>query len=52
MEYLIIFITHIIKSIDYFAVEGLPIIPLHQLPEAAEAIVFHLCKLITVYLLL
>ncbi len=50
MNYIILLITHIIKSAEYFIVEGLPNIPLNNLPEAAEAIAFNLLKLIEIYL--
>lgn len=50
MEYIIMFITHILKTIEYFTIEGFPEIPLDALPETAEAIAFNFLKLIQIYL--
>lgn len=50
MEYIIMLITHIFKTVEYFAIEGFPEIPLDALPEAAEAIAFNLLKLTEIYL--
>lgn len=49
MEYIIMFISHIVKTAAYFAVTGFPEIPLEQLPAAAEAIIFNVVKLAEIY---
>lgn len=43
------FITHIIKTIEYFAIEGFPEITLDMLPEVIEALIFNTAKLLTIY---
>lgn len=43
------FITHIIKTIEYFAVEGFPEITLDMLPEVIQAVIFNTAKLLTIY---
>ena len=43
------FITHIIKTVEYFLIEGLPEINLEMLPEVIQAIIFDLAKLLTIY---
>lgn len=50
MEYIILIITHILKSAEFFITEGLPNIPIDALPEATEAFVFNLVKLVEIYL--
>lgn len=50
MEYLIMFVTHIFKTAEYFIVEGLPSIPMDKLPEAAEAFLWQSLKLLGIYL--
>ena len=49
MEYIIMFISHIVKTAAYIAVTGFPEIPLEQLPAAAEAIIFNVVKLAEIY---
>lgn len=43
------FITHIIKTIEYFAIEGFPEITLDMLPEVIQAVIFNTAKLLTIY---
>lgn len=43
------FITHIIKTVEYFAVEGFPEITLDMLPEVIQAVIFNTAKLLTIY---
>lgn len=50
METLIVFITHLLKSAEYFVIEGIPIIPFEHWAEIPEAIAFNIAKLITIYL--
>ena len=50
MEYIILIVTHIIKSAEFFIAEGLPEIPLNQIPDAAAALVFNFIKLVEIYL--
>lgn len=52
MEYLIFFIEHIIKTAEFFAVEGFPIVPIELIPAAIEGIIFNLFKIISIYLLI
>lgn len=49
MEYIIMFILHIIKTAEYFAVSGLPEIPPEQLPAAIEGFILNLVKLAEIY---
>ena len=49
MEYIIMFIFHIIKTAEYFAISGLPEIPLEQLPAAVEGFIFNVIKLAEIY---
>ena len=37
MEYAIMFVTHLLKTAHYFMVEGIPTVPVEQIPEAIEA---------------
>lgn len=50
MEYLIMFVSHLIKSAEYFLVEGIPAVPIEHIPEAIEGVVFNFIKLATIYL--
>lgn len=50
MEYLVMFVSHLIKLAEYFLVEGIPTVPLEHIPEAIEGIVFNFIKLATIYL--
>ena len=49
IEMLTMFITHILKSIEFFAATGLPAIPLDKLPEAAAALAWQIAKLAEIY---
>lgn len=49
MEFITMLILHILKSIEFFAAEGLPEIPLDKLPEAAAALALQLAKLAEIY---
>ncbi len=49
MEYIILIITHILKSAEFFITEGMPRVPFDKLPEAAEALLFNLIKLVEIY---
>lgn len=47
--YFVMFISHIIKTVEYFAVAGFPEIPLEQLPAAVQAVIFNAAKLASIY---
>ena len=47
IEMLTMFITHILKSIEFFAATGLPAID--KLPEAAAALAWQISKIIEIY---
>ncbi|MDO4494951.1 MAG: hypothetical protein Q4B62_04095 [Clostridiaceae bacterium] len=47
IEMLTMFITHILKSIEFFAATGLPAID--KLPEAAAALAWQIAKIIEIY---
>ena len=49
IEMLTMLITHISKSIEFFAALGLPAIPLDNLPEAAAALAWQIAKLAEIY---
>ena len=49
MEYFLMFISHILKTIEYFAIEGFPEITVEQLPYIAEALAYNFLKIITIY---
>ena len=49
LEMLTMLITHILKSIEFFAASGLPAIPLDKLPEAAAALAWQIAKLAEIY---
>ena len=49
IEMLTMFITHILKSIDFFINSGLPEIPLDKLPEAAAALAWQIAKLAEIH---
>ena len=49
IEMLTMLITHILKSIEFFTVSGLPAIPLDKLPEAAAALAWQIAKIIEIY---
>lgn len=50
MEILIMYFTHLLKSAEYFIIEGLPNIPFEHWAEIPDAIAFNIAKLITIYL--
>ena len=50
MEYITMFITHLLKSAEYFLVEGIPIVPVEHWAEIPGAIAFNIAKLITIYM--
>lgn len=50
MEYITMFITHLLKSAEYFLVEGIPIVPVEHWAEIPSAIAFNVAKLITIYM--
>lgn len=50
METVIMFFTHLLKSAEYFIIEGIPNIPFEHWAEIPGAIAFNLAKLITIYL--
>lgn len=43
-------IPHIIKTIEYIAVEGFPVIPLEELLVSLQGLAFHLVNMISLYL--
>ena len=49
MENLMMFITHIIKTVEYFAVEGFPTVPIEYIPEAIIGFGYNLIKILTIY---
>ena len=49
MEYFVMMATHLIKTAHYFIVEGVPVVPLEQIPLALEGIAYNTLKLITIY---
>ena len=50
MEYLIMFISHLFKSAEYFLIEGIPTIPLEQIIYVPEALFWQTAKIIEIYL--
>lgn len=50
MEYIIMIVSHILKSAEFFIIEGLPNISLDNLPEMVEALIFNFFKLAEIYL--
>ena len=50
MEYLIMFISHLFKSAEYFLIEGIPTIPLEQIVYIPEALFWQIAKIIEIYL--
>lgn len=50
MEYIIMIVSHIIKSAEFFITEGLPEIPFDRITDAAAALVFNIIKLAEIYL--
>lgn len=49
MEYAIMFVTHLIKTAHYFLVEGIPTVPVEQIPEAIEALFWQSLKIAEIY---
>lgn len=49
MENFIMFITHIVKTVEYFAVEGFPTVPIEYIPEAIIGLGYNLLKILTIY---
>lgn len=49
MEYIIMFILHIIKSAAHFAAVGFPEIALEQFPDAVEGFLWQLSKIAEIY---
>ena len=50
MDNIIIFVTHLIKTAHYFAIEGIPTIPVGQIPEAIEAFFWQSLKIFEIYM--
>lgn len=50
MEYLIMFITHLFKVAEYYLIEGIPTIPLEQIPYIPEALFWQTAKIVEIYL--
>ena len=50
MEYISMFFTHFFKVIEYFVVEGLPVLTAEQIPYFAEALVYNFIKIFEIYL--
>ena len=50
METITMLFTHLIKSAEYFLVEGISIVPVDHWVEIPGAIAFNIAKLITIYM--
>ena len=50
METFAMLLTHIIKTIEFFLIEGVPEVPVECLAEIPGAIAFNVVKFITIYL--
>lgn len=50
MEYIIMFITHIFKVIEFYITEGFPVITAEQLPYLADALIYNFVKIFEIYL--
>lgn len=51
MEYVIMFLSHILKTAEYyFAVEGLPDIPLTDMLLSLEGLAYHIADLASLYM--
>lgn len=50
METFAMLLTHIIKTIEFFLIEGIPSVPVEHWAEIPGAIAFNIVKLITIYL--
>ena len=44
------FISHLFKSAEYFLIEGIPTIPLEQIPYIPEALFWQTAKIVEIYL--
>lgn len=42
-------LTHIIKTVEYFMIEGFPTITPDMIPEVIQALIFNTMKLATIY---
>ena len=43
------FVTHLIKTAHYLIVEGIPTVPVGQVPETVEALFWQLLKMAEIY---
>lgn len=50
MELITMFITHLFKVAEYYLVEGIPTIPLEQIPYIPEALFWQTAKIVEIYL--
>lgn len=50
MNYLIMFVTHLIKTAHYFIVEGIPKVSIGQIPDAIEAFFWQSLKIFEIYM--
>lgn len=50
MEYIMMFITHLLKVAEFYLVEGIPTIPFEQLIHVPEALFWQTLKILEIYL--
>ncbi len=50
MDYLLMLFTHLIKSAEFFTIEGLPNIPITHFPYAVSELIYNIVKIIEIYL--
>ena len=50
MEYVTMFFSHILKTIEYFAIEGFPEITPDMIPEVVQALIYDFGKIASMYL--
>ena len=50
MEYAEMFLTHIFKTVEYFAAEGFSEIPLTDMLLSLEGLAYHIANLASLYL--
>ena len=50
MEYIIMMVTHLIKTAAFFAVNGFPEIQIEHIPEAIEALFWQTAKITEIYM--
>lgn len=50
MELITMFITHLFKVAEYYLIEGIPTIPLEQIPYIPEALFWQTAKIVEIYL--